>query len=154
MSGDISTLRADHGNATAFRIEARHEFVEVLVRNPCVRSKVAPVVLDPGKHQSSWWTETEPHVAGDERRDTLAELVGEGCHGGVPAGRRVAGIGIEPPPKGAVSVSPSCRVPVPDKARSRECNDSQNKIWRKVANRGHRRLGDNKLSQSMRIVDV
>ena len=82
MSWDVSTLRADHGDAAAFRVEARHEFVEVLVRNPCVRTKVAPVIFDSGEHHPSRWAETEPRVAGDERLDALAELVGEGCHSG------------------------------------------------------------------------
>ena len=87
MSWDVSTLRADHGDATTFRVEARREFVEVLVRNPRVRAKVASVILDSGKYHPSRRAETESGVAGDERLDALTELLGEGCHGGSSSGR-------------------------------------------------------------------
>ena len=117
MRWDVSTLSADHGDATAFRVEARHEFVEVLIRNPRVRAKVAPVVFDPGEHHPSRWAEPESRVAGDERLDALTELVGEGCHGGVLAGGGWAGIGIGSPRGDSASASTSRRTPFPGKAR-------------------------------------
>ena len=82
MSWDVSTLRADHGDAAAFRVEARDELVEVLVTNTGFGSEIAPVILDPGENHPSRWAETESRVASDERLDAPAELVGEGCHGG------------------------------------------------------------------------
>ena len=81
MSWDVSTLRADHGDATAFRVEARHEFVEVLITDASLGSEIAPVILDSGEHHPSRRAETESRVAGDERLDALAELVGEVGHG-------------------------------------------------------------------------
>ena len=80
MSWDVSTLRADHGDASAFWVKAREEFIEGLVRNPRVRPEVAPVVLDPREHKPPRWAESEAGIAGDERFDALTELVGERCH--------------------------------------------------------------------------
>ena len=94
MSWDISTLRTDHGDATAFRVEARHEFIEVLVTDASLGPEVAPVILDPSQHHPSRRAETESRVAGDERLDALAEPVGEVCHGGVLADSVGVGIGM------------------------------------------------------------
>ena len=85
MSWDVSTSRADHRDAAAFRVEARHEFDEGVITDAGFWSEIAPVILDPGEHHPSRWAETESGVAGDERLDALAELAGEGCHGGVLA---------------------------------------------------------------------
>ena len=137
MSWDISTLRADHGDATAFWVEARHEFVEVFIRNPCVRSEVTPVILDPGEHHPSGWAVAESSVAGDERLDALAELLGEGCHGGVLAGGGWAGIGIGSPRGDAASASLSRRLPYQCKNRARQCNYSQKGACCNVAGNDH-----------------